>query len=72
MSITCLEQDPTINFLRGNIEGKEFYDVCDVLVTDGFTGNIVLKLAEGCSSFLMQKIKDVFYSNFRQKPLRFL
>ncbi|MGI6202904.1 MAG: phosphate acyltransferase PlsX [Eubacteriales bacterium] len=62
-----LEQDPTINF-KGNIEGKELpYGVCDVLVTDGFTGNIVLKLTEGCSSFLMQKIKDIFYSNFLTK-----
>lgn len=62
-----LEQDPSVNF-RGNVEGKEVpYGVCDVLVTDGFTGNIVLKLIEGCSSFLLHKIKDVFYKNILTK-----
>jgi len=62
-----LEQDPTINF-KGNVEGKELpFGVCDVLVTDGFTGNIVLKLTEGVSSFLLSKIKEVFYSNLITK-----
>ncbi len=42
----------------GNIEGKEIFsgDI-DVLVTDGFTGNIFLKTAEGISSFLLETLE---------------
>lgn len=41
----------------GNVEGKDlFRDVCDVAVTDGFTGNIALKTAEGVGEFLFSAI----------------
>ena len=41
----------------GNVEGKDlFRDVCDVAVTDGFTGNITLKTAEGIGEFLFSAI----------------
>ncbi|MES2387737.1 MAG: phosphate acyltransferase PlsX [Bacteroidota bacterium] len=41
-----LKNDPKINFV-GNIEGRDiFHDKADVVVTDGFTGNVVLKLSE--------------------------
>ena len=41
----------------GNVEGKDlFRDVCDVAVTDGFTGNIALKTAEGIGEFLFSAI----------------
>ena len=58
-----LEQTRGINFV-GNVEGKELpFGVCDVLVCDGLSGNIVLKLTEGCASYLMGKLKGVFYAN---------
>ena len=58
-----LEEAPGINFI-GNVEGKELpMGACDVLVCDGFTGNIVLKLTEGCAAYLMKKLKDVFNEN---------
>lgn len=45
-----------IDFI-GNVEGKDlFRDVCDVAVTDGFTGNITLKTAEGIAEFLFSAI----------------
>lgn len=45
-----------INFV-GNVEGKDlFRDVCDVVVTDGFTGNVALKTAEGVGEFLLGAI----------------
>ena len=45
-----------IHFI-GNVEGKDlFRDVCDVAVTDGFTGNITLKTAEGIGEFLFSAI----------------
>jgi phosphate acyltransferase len=41
----------------GNVEGKDlFRDVCDVAVTDGFTGNVALKTAEGVGEFLFSAI----------------
>ena len=36
---------------------------CDVLVCDGFSGNIVLKLSEGLSKFIISKLTDVFTAN---------
>jgi phosphate acyltransferase len=45
-----------IHFI-GNVEGKDvFRGVCDVVVTDGFTGNIALKVAEGVGDFLFASI----------------
>ena len=41
----------------GNVEGKDiFRGGCDVVVTDGFTGNVVLKAAEGIGEFLFSSI----------------
>lgn len=58
-----LESTPGINFI-GNVEGKELpFGACDVLVCDGFSGNIVLKLSEGLSKFLVSKLTDVFTAN---------
>ncbi len=58
-----LLSDSGLNFV-GNIEGKEVpFDVCDVLIADGFTGNIFLKTIEGMGKFLLKTLKDVFYTN---------
>jgi glycerol-3-phosphate acyltransferase PlsX len=58
-----LKDAKNINFV-GNVEGKEIpYGVCDVIVCDGFTGNIVLKTAEGVSKFVMKQISDMFKSD---------
>ncbi len=55
-----LKAKEDINFV-GNIEGRDIpHSVCDVLVTDGFTGNITLKLMEGMGSFMLHTVKDVF------------
>lgn len=46
----------TFSFV-GNIEGKSVFDGdADVIVTDGFTGNIFLKTAEGIASLILDKI----------------
>lgn len=43
----------------GNIEGKEVFNgEVDVLVTDGFTGNVFLKTAEGIASLILDKIQS--------------
>jgi len=52
----------------GNVEGKEVpFGVCDVLVTDGFTGNILLKYSEGFGKFFLKKLKTVFLRNVLTK-----
>jgi glycerol-3-phosphate acyltransferase PlsX len=44
------------NFV-GNVEGGDlFQNVADVVVTDGFTGNVVLKLLEGFSGFMLNLV----------------
>ena len=53
-----------INFV-GNVEGKElFANVCDVVVCDGFVGNVALKVTEGTGSVLFKMIKHEFKSDF--------
>ncbi|MFA6947618.1 MAG: phosphate acyltransferase PlsX [Eubacteriales bacterium] len=62
-----LSECKAINFV-GNIESKELTKgPCDVIVTDGFTGNIVLKMVEGLGSFLLGKLKAIFYKNMLTK-----
>ena len=42
----------------GNVEGRDvFKGTCDVVVTDGFTGNVVLKTAESVAGLVAHKIK---------------
>lgn len=61
-----LEKAP-INFV-GNIESREMpKGICDAVITDGFTGNIALKLLEGTVSVLFKMIKQVFYKNLKNK-----
>jgi glycerol-3-phosphate acyltransferase PlsX len=54
-----------LNFI-GNIEGTQLTEsVADVVVMDGFTGNITLKLAEGVSDRTLRAIKEAAMSSWR-------
>lgn len=56
-----------INF-GGNLESREMpKGVCDAVITDGFTGNIALKLIEGTSSTFFKLIKNVMYKSLPNK-----
>ena len=57
----------------GYIEGNNIMsgDV-NVIVTDGFTGNIALKTAEGTTNFIMKEVKNSMTSNLYGKVLSFL
>ena len=62
-----LKNNPNINFI-GNVESKTLTDCpCDVLVTDGFSGNITLKLIEGLGMFMFSSLKDMFTKNLITK-----
>jgi len=61
-----LKQHSGINF-KGNVEGRDlFLDNCDVIVCEGFTGNIALKVAESVYNIFHEKrkIEDEFLGKF--------
>ena len=56
-------EEGRINFI-GNVEGTDvFAGKAEVVVTDGFTGNVLLKTTEGVIKFMMGALKGVFYKN---------
>ncbi len=60
-------KNSSVNFV-GNIEARDIpLDGADVVVTDGFTGNVILKLFEGVATSLMGKIKGVLTKNVKNK-----
>jgi glycerol-3-phosphate acyltransferase PlsX len=63
-----LRNTPEINFF-GNVEGRDlFIDSTDVIVCDGFSGNIVIKLVEGFYYQLMKRgVQDEFLNQFNFK-----
>ena len=62
-----LLSEANINFV-GNVEARDIpFGVCDVLVCDGFTGNVVLKLTEGVGKFMFSCLRDVFETSLRTK-----
>ncbi|MGL4606745.1 MAG: phosphate acyltransferase PlsX [Eubacteriaceae bacterium] len=60
-------ENSDINFL-GNVEARDIPETdADVLVCDGFTGNIVLKLTEGIAGYLMKGIKTAVMNSTKGK-----
>ena len=56
-------EEGRINFV-GNVEGTGvFANQADIIVTDGFTGNVLLKTTEGVIKYMMKSLKGVFYKN---------
>lgn len=60
-----LKEESSINFI-GNIEGRDiFIDKADIMVCEGFTGNVILKLAESIYPLIKNRgIKDEFFDMF--------
>ena len=53
-----IKADPRLNFV-GYVEGRDIpKHPCDVLVTDGFTGNVTLKVIEGCAEALFKSFQS--------------
>lgn len=62
-----LSADEGLNFV-GNVEAREItHDAADVIVCDGFVGNIILKFMEGVAGTLMGIIKKELMSDFKSK-----
>ncbi len=61
------EQSDALQFI-GNVEGSDVVSgVADVIVTDGLTGNIALKLMEGVSQALLGAVRDAAMASTRAK-----
>lgn len=59
--------DSGLNFI-GNVEGKELFGgMADVVVTDGFTGNVMLKSTEAVAKLIIDILKEELMSSFRTK-----
>lgn len=57
----------SLNFI-GNVEARDIPTTeADILVTDGFTGNVVLKFMEGLAGYLLHSVKDAIMSSPKSK-----
>ena len=66
-SYALLKETASINFI-GNAEVRDIpFGVCDVVVADGFTGNVILKMYEGVAGMLVGNIKAMFKKNLVSK-----
>ena len=62
-----LLSDSNLNFV-GNVEGRDLSEgVCDVVLCDGFTGNLIHKTYEGVAITLMKKMKHMFTDSLKGK-----
>jgi glycerol-3-phosphate acyltransferase PlsX len=61
-----------LNFV-GNIEGQNVHKgLCDVVVADGFTGNVALKVGEGMADYILQQVRSVIRSSILYAPAAIL
>ncbi len=59
-----LSENSAVNFY-GNIEGRDLFDdLADVVVTDGFTGNVALKTIEGMGMMITKLLKEELTKNW--------
>ena len=64
----ALSENPGAIDFVGNVEGFAIgKGVCDVLVADGFAGNVALKVMEGTSDVLLRSVRDAAMSSLRSK-----
>ncbi len=62
-----LKNNQNVNFI-GNIEGREVpLGGCDVVVADGFAGNITLKVSEGWGKFISSSLNSMFRKSLKTK-----
>ena len=62
-----LKEEKELNFI-GSVEAREIpHGQADVIVTDAFAGNVILKLYEGVGAVLISKVKEGLMSTLRSK-----
>ena len=56
-------KESKVNFI-GNVEGQDIHkNVADIVVADGFTGNVALKIGEGVADYILQEVRSVIKSS---------
>ncbi|WP_124727637.1 phosphate acyltransferase PlsX [Staphylospora marina] len=64
---SLLDREPDLRFV-GNVEARDvLFGPCDVLVCDGFSGNILLKNTEGVAKAIFDRLKQEFTRNWLSK-----
>lgn len=61
-----LKENKSLNFV-GNMEGRDVFTAADVIVADGFAGNLLLKSVEGTAGYMTTVMKQEFMSSLRCK-----
>ncbi len=62
-----LLKQSNINFI-GNVEARDIpLGACDVVVADGFAGNMILKSVEGMGAVMIKELKDMFFASTKTK-----
>ena len=65
--LTAAHEAGSLNFI-GNVEGRDIpFGVADVVVADGFAGNICLKTLEGMGKLFGQELKSIIYGSLKSK-----
>ena len=60
-------KESNVNF-TGNVEGRDVcFGVCDVVATDGFSGNVFLKSSEGVAIAIMNRVKEKLTEGLQAK-----
>lgn len=68
-AFALLSEAPELNF-KGFIEGNKLYSGnVDVVVCDGFVGNVALKVSEGAADFILSSLREEFSKNIFRKLL---
>ena len=66
-TMALLKKTPSINFI-GYVEARDVpLGAVDVLITDGFTGNVYLKACEGMGALMKDALKSMFFANLKTK-----
>lgn len=66
-AFALMQEESNIHFI-GNVEARDLLDgAADVVVTDGFTGNMVLKTIEGTAMSVFSMLKEALSSSFKSK-----
>ena len=62
-----IRENKNLNFI-GNVEARDLTrGICDILITDGFAGNVFLKTYEGTAKLILELIKEQIMSSFISK-----
>ncbi len=72
LAASLIQDSELVNYVGFAEGGDIFRSKADVIVCDGFAGNVALKSAEGAAKILLQEIKDFFQASWYRKLIGFL